>query len=255
MSKDKDKKKENVALQFSVVAIVVFALWLFSWWWIDDKYSVLHRGSFGDKFGAVNALFSGLAFAGILVALRLQSKELKDTREVLKDQKVQLENQYLVLEKQKFEHSFFQLLNLLQQLVNSMDTNYGSTVFKGKDCFERFYDKMMIDVRAPLIKEIIINEYEKFFIGSQQDLGYYFRTLYQIIKSVDKSTVDNKKFYTNIVRAQLSNYELVLLFYNCLSKHGSEKFLPLVKTYKILKHLPEDLVPINHRKLFKETAF
>ncbi|MDO9319550.1 MAG: hypothetical protein Q7V56_15315 [Gammaproteobacteria bacterium] len=35
------------------------------------------RGTFGDMFGAVNTLFSGLAFAGVIYAIYLQSKELE----------------------------------------------------------------------------------------------------------------------------------------------------------------------------------
>ncbi len=49
------------------------------------------RGQFGDLFGAVNALFSGLAFAGLIYAillqredLALQRTELELTREELK---------------------------------------------------------------------------------------------------------------------------------------------------------------------------
>jgi len=42
------------------------------------------RGMFGDMFGAVNALFSGLAFAGVIYAILLQSKELELQREELK---------------------------------------------------------------------------------------------------------------------------------------------------------------------------
>ncbi len=34
------------------------------------------RGQFGDMFGAVNALFSGLAFAGVIIAVILQKNEL-----------------------------------------------------------------------------------------------------------------------------------------------------------------------------------
>lgn len=34
------------------------------------------RGQFGDMFGAVNALFSGLAFAGVIIAVILQKREL-----------------------------------------------------------------------------------------------------------------------------------------------------------------------------------
>lgn len=35
------------------------------------------RGTFGDQFGAVNALFSGLAFAGLIYTIILQRKDLK----------------------------------------------------------------------------------------------------------------------------------------------------------------------------------
>ncbi len=49
------------------------------------------RGQFGDLFGAVNALFSGMAFAGVIVTillqreeLRLQRLELRQTREELR---------------------------------------------------------------------------------------------------------------------------------------------------------------------------
>lgn len=41
------------------------------------------RGQFGDVFGAVNALFSGLAFAGLIVAILLQREDLALQREEL----------------------------------------------------------------------------------------------------------------------------------------------------------------------------
>lgn len=40
-------------------------------------------GVFGDTFGAINSLFSGLAFAGLLYTILLQSRELKLQREEL----------------------------------------------------------------------------------------------------------------------------------------------------------------------------
>ncbi len=40
-------------------------------------------GLFGDSFGAVNSLFSGLALTGILIALFLQRSELRYHREEL----------------------------------------------------------------------------------------------------------------------------------------------------------------------------
>lgn len=40
-------------------------------------------GVFGDTFGAINSLFSGLAFAGLLYTIILQSRELKLQRDEL----------------------------------------------------------------------------------------------------------------------------------------------------------------------------
>ncbi|MFN7117132.1 MAG: hypothetical protein ACK4TA_10065 [Saprospiraceae bacterium] len=37
-------------------------------------------GEIGDMFGAVNAVFSGLAFAGVVIAIIIQEDELKQTR-------------------------------------------------------------------------------------------------------------------------------------------------------------------------------
>lgn len=79
-------------------------------------------------FGGVNALFSGFAFAGVIYAiflqkseLSLQRRELQYTRQELKGQKEQLENQNKTLQKQNFEETFFQLLRLHNDIVNSID--------------------------------------------------------------------------------------------------------------------------------------
>ena len=42
------------------------------------------RGQFGDMFGGVNALFTGLAFAGVIYTILLQRKELELQREELR---------------------------------------------------------------------------------------------------------------------------------------------------------------------------
>ena len=45
--------------------------------------SMESRGQFGDMFGAVNSLFSALAFAGVLLAIILQRQELQLQRQEL----------------------------------------------------------------------------------------------------------------------------------------------------------------------------
>lgn len=77
-----------------------------------------------------------------------------------------------------------------------------------------------------------------FHIVFHHEIGHYFRNIYQILKFVDTSEVENKLFYSNLLRAQLSSDELALLFYNCLSEFGSKKFKPLLERYEFLEHLP-----------------
>jgi hypothetical protein len=41
------------------------------------------RGQFGDQFGAINALFSGLAFLGLIVTIAFQTRDLRLQTEAL----------------------------------------------------------------------------------------------------------------------------------------------------------------------------
>jgi hypothetical protein len=98
--------------------------------------------------------------------------------------------------------------------------------------------------------------YEKFYAENQHEVGHYFRLLYNIVKFVDRSQIANKKFYTNLVRAQLSADELTLLFWNCLSKWGREKFKPLIEEYSLLKTLPDrPYLPPDVRRYYASKAY
>ena len=89
----------------------------------------------------------------------------------------------------------------------------------------------------------MINEaYNKFFTKLQHQIDHYFGNLYTIINFVDKSQFDDKKFYSDIIRSQLSPYELVLLFYYGLSEKSKEGFYPLVNSYSLLKNLDKSFI-------------
>ncbi|MDO9053237.1 MAG: hypothetical protein Q7U37_04820 [Gallionella sp.] len=71
----------------SLFGIGVIALWAGAGVLL---YSLPERGTFGDMFGAVNALFSGLAFVGVVYAILLQRGELQLQREELIDTQIML---------------------------------------------------------------------------------------------------------------------------------------------------------------------
>jgi Putative phage abortive infection protein len=198
------------------------------------------HGTFGDMFGAVNALFSGLAFAGLFFTIKLQQQ------------------QNLV---QNFESTFFHLLGLFNDIINNMDYKKA----KGRDCFIEF-DALVkhllnSELRASstsIIHEKIIDDaYIKFNKQTNTELGHYFRTLYNIVKYVHNSHINskNKQFYINILRAQLSNQELLLLFYNSLSMMGKQKFKPLIEEFALLKNMPKDDIDHDILSLYKFGAY
>lgn len=64
------------------------------------------RGQFGDLFGSVNALFSGLAFAGLYSALRLQHDQL-----ALQRKELSLQREELKLQREEMAASRAELAN------------------------------------------------------------------------------------------------------------------------------------------------
>jgi hypothetical protein len=69
--------KPDSYLPLVILAASVLILWLLSWGLVAKFIEAApEQGQFGDMFGAVNALFSGLAFAGIVYTILLQRKEL-----------------------------------------------------------------------------------------------------------------------------------------------------------------------------------
>lgn len=262
-------------------------------------------GQFGDVFGAANALFSSLAFAGLIYTallqraeLALQREELSETRRVLSAQEAQLGEQNKTFRKQTLENRYFQLLQLQHGIVNAIDIRKGGDVTnQGRDCFRVFYREiarnyhttkdntnsptfgfssdafreLKIDSHlrsahyAALQKERnqqvpteVVAAYLIMFAERQGDLGHYFRNLYHIIRYIHRSELpdDEKQFFIRLVRAQLSMYELLLLFYNCLGPHGYELFKPLVEQYALLENLDTNyLLDTAHRGLYSPNSY
>jgi hypothetical protein len=70
-----------------IIAICVVGLWLltpFAMEWLVGP-SWTEKGQAGDQYGSINALFSGLAFAGVIIAILLQREELALQRKELRE--------------------------------------------------------------------------------------------------------------------------------------------------------------------------
>lgn len=78
-----DSMKDHWPLLVLIIFVVLINVGFgFSVHYMIPEWS--NSGLFGDTFGAINSLFSGLAFAGLLYTILLQSRELKLQRIELK---------------------------------------------------------------------------------------------------------------------------------------------------------------------------
>ncbi|MBQ7424111.1 MAG: putative phage abortive infection protein [Prevotella sp.] len=265
----KMSKHGKIALcAMSAVLLLLLFSWLCIDYYIPDPQS---RGTFGDKFGAVNSLFSGLAFAGLIYTiylqqeeLRLQREELQQTRQEMNRQTREFDEQNKTLQIQRFENTFFNMMGLLQDVLHGLSINTSrpnmsksrdfsgrihrdwqqeSITLTGRQVFEETYSGTGICL-TNLIKAKGIEGYNESNAISLYD--HYFRLLYRIMKFVDTSSAlsdhEIRYQYMAMLRSQLSRYELIWLYYNGLSNNGYEKLKPLIEKYSMLKNIRQELI-------------
>lgn len=205
------------------------------------------RAAVGEAFGMASALFTGLALIAAGVAAYFQWVSMREERSKAAADAV--------------ESRFFQLLASLQTAVNEtrVDRLIGRQAIRkiSEYLLEEHEDEqrnlspgsanMSLEER----RKDISRWYKQFVDGDTDEgkeievrygdlIGHLFRLTYHILRYIDESTAidaSEKQFYARILRAHLSNPELVLLFYNCLSEYGYDKHHPLVDKYNMLKNM------------------
>ncbi len=263
-----------------IVSKVVVAIWLI--YWIAaillEKDSST-RAEFGDMFGAINALFTGLAFAGLIVTIIMQSKELKFQGEQLKIQGDELRNQNQQLElqakelkvqsdalisstnefieqnktlkRQRFETTFFNLLelrnenlrnhDLSRRIVAGLEERIDMPYHSHEKSFWYFYD---------CCNDIFTEQ------GSWKFTNTYFSNLLGILQFVENSTLIDEKeqsYYISILFAFLTAIEKRFVFYYIpFCKHSEPmniRLQDLYKKYKISNFLGEPWMHSTHQGL------
>ncbi|MBV1878085.1 MAG: putative phage abortive infection protein [Pseudomonadales bacterium] len=207
--------------------------------WPIDEYSIAKAANFGGSFGPLATLFSGLAFAGLIITINMQKNDSDSQHQ-------QLIKQQKTISRQLFESTFFQLVSLHNDLLKSIDVRSGNESFAGQEAIETLYGRLTDNSAQWKINtgnRVSFNTaYLKFYKEANIEVGHYLRDLCLLVKFVDQSEVENKKFYTDIIRVQFSSYELALLFYHCLSDEGFDDFKPLIEKYSLLEALPKSLI-------------
>ena len=106
---------------FICAGCVICAVWLASFvliYFCIDDWDV--RGQFGDLFGSVNSLFSGLAFAGLVITIIQQRHDSQLQRQAINQSKKDINQQNETMKIERFENTFFKMLEVQQSIVNDL---------------------------------------------------------------------------------------------------------------------------------------
>ncbi|TXH70788.1 MAG: hypothetical protein E6Q83_04520 [Thiothrix sp.] len=252
-----EEKTLNIILVFigifSVFAILgVLLFYFYHHFYQDISTNNADWGTFGDFLGgSLNPILSFLGLMALLLTIRLQLKELKETRDELKraadaqaNSEVVLRKQIETQGKQKFENTFFALLNQhnntllalagyldgskeFSNMINSNDIYSASIIFQERNhIWERYFR-----ILYQLLKFIFTN-YPQPNEDDERDF---------IIENITLDVSKDEKMYSNIVRSYLTYQVTQLLALNCCI--GNEEmcymaYKKLVERYSFLEHMP-----------------
>lgn len=213
------------------------------------------RGTFGDMFGAANALFTGLSFVGLLVTILLQREDIISQRE---DAKIQ-----------NFEVTFFNLLNYHKDTIYSLEKHYQRRKARGveietteytskgaqlmRKIFEQYLESLYGD------KKFNKDLYSKLYKLNWDVLGHYFRGvqyLLTFVNALHSQKYDSfflKKKYFDVFKSQLSEYETAMIFYHFLFLED-KKYKNIAEKFGFFEFINEELVT-DDKELYDKNAF
>lgn len=251
---ENNKKEENGWFRAGIIAVVLAVTLPFIIMWLSSSsFSVRELGLLGpvgDFYGGSTiGLLSIASIFFIIHTIKIQSQELSLQREELSLTRGELEKTReehamanKTMEKQQFETTFFNMINLLGDIVGDMAVQgFHKEEVKGKLSFSQLYVRFTPYMRNANSKEDAISKYEMNYPDYEDILGHYYRHIYGILKFLDGHQHFENETYIEILKSQLSAYEHVFILYHCNSKFG-EKMWSLVAKYNLLENLNTSLL-------------
>lgn len=197
--------------------------WFF---YVGEKY-----GTYGDSYGSLNTLFSGLAFTAVFFSLLAQSRALKQTKRDFNEQQKEIKMQnfanqfHAMMEERRFriehlriytdpEHSKskeqFRVFKEYSSFFKEITTK-----FLGKTEGNHFIISKNIDGFISITNQFFSRnwkDYEKNPLRSYA-VGNYFNLIFSICRFINNSNIsaENKLKYKQILIEYLTPYEVAVL--------------------------------------------
>lgn len=245
-------------------------------------------GATGDFFGGIlNPAFSLITVFLLLITLVQNQKALESSREELslsrkemQDSNKALNAQAITLEKQRFEDTFFALLEQLNRALEKITADSLGKNLKGElqgreSAADGAYKAIFgNDWNTSLSRHSnILFAGKAVLLDHSGYLNQYFRLLYQLLKLVVSSSptsppdawdaflagknaiTSTEKFYANIVRSSVPDNIYYLLAVNCCVTGGLDPYRPyklMIERFAFFEHMKLDSSNISNTEILNE---
>lgn len=256
----------------SIVVMVTIAVAIVGWLayevlfrWPSQANDAAAYGQRGDYFGGfANPLLTFITFFGFIYALFLQREDLSASRTQFERSADALANQTDIFRNQNYQAGVFELLGVHNDIVGAVtarDSAKEDEEVRGRQAFRVFYSSVRRLYREKRKKfpaasklHAIQFAYGSVYRDNQHELGHYYRFLFNMFKVVEDGPESRR--YIKLVRAQISNQELLMLYYNCAVAPQGRKFREIAVRHALFDNMPPHLLDEEHAKLLgDEGAF
>ncbi len=246
--KDKYSKHIKIGLTiFIIIIIVALICFLHQFPCFDLDYPIDSErwGQFGDFIGGVLGTIITLISIIFLYNAFIQQQLTNDKTQEANDELKKQSQQATIFNKQQLFDSNF---NLLLDLYRNTTSNYKSSsesIPNGKasmsNLVSSFISSTTFDNNEGYTKRTTkaLNVFNDFFAKNMTIVNAHMRILYQIFNLLETDDIEDcyKIRYTKLLRSQMTDEELILIRYNCMTERGRKMQLPVFQ-YNILKHIP-----------------
>ncbi len=172
-------------------------------------------GTFGDTFGALNALFSGLVLAGVIVTILIQKSELENQRTELQLQRIEMQETRKEFLISRITNLVYSQLDRFEKCLSELAITHNGITYKGNDAisfldenkqtiyrsFDKPEDEFMKERKEAIIKMLKIytpnkSQIEKFAHNAYNSIEVLKQLIYKTnIEIGELNDIKNLFFY------------------------------------------------------------
>lgn len=230
MNEENDNLESDKFLRIFILLSIVMALLAFLCPFIINYFFCdwSKSGTFGETFGALNALFSGLAIAGVIVTILIQRNELKNQRIELGLQRTEMQETRKEFLINRTTNLLYSQLDRFEKALNDFSIIHNGKTYVGNDAIsflreneervyntpgkpEEEYQAEMKNVTIKLLKLYSPNksQIENFAHNAYNSVEVLKRIIYKTKLDIEELNDLKNLFFVNIGFINMGVFERI----------------------------------------------